>query len=76
MTKPPPQKSSDTPREVPADDDTSKPESAPSGSMCGEPGDAIGRQLKVLFDDVAAEPLPDRLRQLIEQLGGKSGETK
>jgi hypothetical protein len=44
--------------------------------MCGEPGDAIGRQLKVLFDDVAAEPLPDRLRQLIEQLGGKSGETK
>ena len=44
--------------------------------MCGEPGDAIGRQLKILYDDVAAEPVPDRIRQLIEELGGKPGATK
>lgn len=76
MIKPPPQGPSDTPPEALEDDDASKPENAPSGSMCGEPGDAIGRQLKILYDDVAAEPVPDRIRQLIEELGGKSGETK
>lgn len=33
---------------------------------------AIGRGLKALFDDVAALPVPDKLRQLLDELERKS----
>jgi hypothetical protein len=66
MIKPAPGKPSDSPA------DRSDP-SEPTGS---DLGDVIGRRLKTLFDDVAAEPIPDRLRQLVEELERKSGKTK
>ncbi|MFZ1104778.1 MAG: NepR family anti-sigma factor [Hyphomicrobiaceae bacterium] len=72
MIKPPPQPRSDTP----PDDPGTGAESAPFGSKGSEIGDAIGRQLKTLFDDVAAEPVPDKLRELLEELERTSGKTK
>jgi hypothetical protein len=76
MIKPPPQVPSDVPLDAPENDMASTPESAPSAAMCGEPGDAIGRQLKTLYDDVVAEPLPERIRRLLDELASRSGETK
>lgn len=32
--------------------------------------DAIGRELRNLYDDVAAQPVPDRLLKLLNQLEG------
>jgi hypothetical protein len=72
MIKPPPQPPSDTP----PDDPEPRARSGPSGSKGNEIGDAIGRQLKSLFDDVAAEPVPDKLRELLDELERKSGKTK
>jgi hypothetical protein len=31
----------------------------------------IGRQLKLLYDEVASEPIPEKLRELLEKLDGK-----
>ena len=31
----------------------------------------IGRQLKLMFDEVASEPVPDKLRELLEKLKRK-----
>jgi len=31
----------------------------------------IGRQLKAMFDEVAEEPLPEKLRKMLEQLEHK-----
>jgi hypothetical protein len=72
MIKPPPQPPSDTP----PDDPETGARSAPSGAKGREIGDAIGRQLRTLFDDVAAEPVPDKLRELLDELERKSGKTK
>ena len=36
--------------------------------------DAIGRELKFLLDGVATEPVPERFRQLLDELERKSGE--
>ncbi|HEX5958573.1 MAG TPA: NepR family anti-sigma factor [Hyphomicrobiaceae bacterium] len=33
---------------------------------------AIGRELKARFDGIAAEPVPDRFRQLLEELERQS----
>jgi hypothetical protein len=81
MIKPPTDGPSDTPPGDPDDgspdrDDGAKPESAASESKSGEVADAIGRQLRSLYDDIAAEPVSDRLRQLIDELERKSDETK
>ena len=73
MIEPPAQGSSDAPPEGPGDPDAT-PET-PRSPEASELGDAVGRGLKNLFDSVAAEPLPDKLRQLIEELERKSGET-
>jgi hypothetical protein len=35
----------------------------------------IGRQLKSLFDEVAAEPIPQSLRSLLEKLERKQSKT-
>jgi Anti-sigma factor NepR len=72
MIKPPPQ----LPSDMPADDPQTGAERAPSGSKGSEIGDAIGRQLRTLFDDVAASPLPDKLRELLDELERKSGSAK
>ncbi len=31
----------------------------------------IGRQLRAMFDDVAGQPLPERIRKLLERLEHK-----
>jgi Anti-sigma factor NepR len=43
----------------------------------GKPGDdPITRNLKIVFEGIAAEPIPDNLRALLEELNGgkKEGE--
>lgn len=72
MIKPPPRQPSD----APPDDAGTGVESGPSGSKGSEIGDAIGRRLKTLFDDIAAEPVPDKLRELLDELERKSRKTK
>ena len=34
-------------------------------------GDHIGRELRAMFDEVVAEPVPERLRQLLDDLARK-----
>ena len=34
-------------------------------------GDHIGRELRAMFDEVVAEPVPDRLRKLLDDLARK-----
>jgi hypothetical protein len=71
MIKPPTRGSSDTSPDDPAGALESGAESA--GTMGSELGDAIACRLKALFDSVAAEPVPDRLRRLLEELERKAG---
>jgi hypothetical protein len=35
----------------------------------------IGRQLKAMFDEVVTQPVPDKLRQLLEDLERKQSKT-
>jgi hypothetical protein len=81
MIKPPTDGPSDTPsgdRDDTAPDagNGPKPKSAGSGTRSGEVADAIGRRLRSLYDGVAAEPVPDKLRELIDELERKSGKSK
>lgn len=39
--------------------------------MSGDSQAFIGLKLRELYDDVVAEPVPDRLLQLLNQLGGE-----
>jgi anti-sigma factor NepR-like protein len=57
------------PVDPPQDDDTSR-------AKAGEVGDAIKRRLKDLYDQVSAEPVPDKHRKLLEELERKSGKDK
>ncbi|HEX6001625.1 MAG TPA: NepR family anti-sigma factor [Hyphomicrobiaceae bacterium] len=63
MLKPRPRAPSATPRRS----------VGPAGSTTDPalPG-AIGRGLKAMFDDIVAEPVPDRFRQLLEELEHRS----
>ena len=49
------------------------PPSEPGGAGGGKPGfpmhEHIGRTLKALFDEVAAQPIPEKLRALLRRLG-------
>ena len=47
-----------------------KPEATSKGS---ELGDQIGHKLKAMFKDVVAEPVPEKFRQLLEELERTSG---
>jgi hypothetical protein len=47
-----------------------------SASKAGEVGDAVKQRLKDLFDKVAAEPVPDKYRKLLEELEEKSRKEK
>jgi len=46
----------------------SKRESADAGPSIG---DHIGRELRAMFDEVVAEPVPERLRKLLDDLARK-----
>ena len=35
-------------------------------------GERIGRELRAMFEDVVAEPVPERLRDLLDELERKS----
>jgi hypothetical protein len=52
--------------------------SAASKSSVAEPKGAeisnqIGRKLRAMFDDVVAEPVPEKFHKLLEELERKSG---
>jgi Anti-sigma factor NepR len=59
--------------------DTPNTDTQRTGSRMGkgkskgvELGEQIGRRLKSMFKDVVAEPVPEKFRQLLEELGRKS----
>jgi Anti-sigma factor NepR len=53
------------------------PPQPPNGKTPATPAapihDYIGRKLKGMFDEVVSEPVPDKLRALLEELERKSG---
>jgi hypothetical protein len=44
-----------------------------SGAKGMELAEHIGRQLKAMFEDIAAEPVPEKFRELLDELERKSG---
>jgi hypothetical protein len=57
---------------------TATPTAAPDEGRSARPTDAevrerIGRELRSLFDDVVAEPVPERFLWLLKELERKSG---
>jgi len=52
---------------------TSKPRAAKAVSKGTELGQQIGHKLKTMFTDLVAEPVPEKFRQLLEELERKSG---
>jgi hypothetical protein len=44
----------------------------PKGSEISE---QIGRRLRAMFEDVVGEPVPERFRELLEQLGSRSAKS-
>jgi hypothetical protein len=46
-----------------------KPAAAEKAAQVSE---HIGKELRAMFDDVVAEPVPDRFRQLLDELEKKS----
>lgn len=36
----------------------------------------IGRQLRTMFDEVVAQPVPDKFKELLDQLDSKVAKTK
>jgi hypothetical protein len=60
---------------------TTTPVSAPAGDPAGSAKkrspnvkDHIGRQLRALYDVVAAQPVPDRFMELLNRLDAKNGD--
>jgi hypothetical protein len=47
---------------------------AEPGSRIDPLSEEIGRGLRALFDDVMAEPVPEKFRDLLDELEQKSGE--
>jgi hypothetical protein len=41
-------------------------------ARAAEIGEMIGRELKAMFDDVVAEPVPEEFRELLEELERKA----
>jgi hypothetical protein len=46
-------------------------EQHPRGEAIPAVHEHIGRQLREMFEEVAAQPIPDKLRQLLEELERK-----
>lgn len=44
-----------------------------SGAKRIELGEHIGRKLRAMFEDVAAEPVPEKFRELLDELERKTG---
>jgi hypothetical protein len=72
MIKPPPQGQS-TPSPAGSEDDTPVPAAGEGDTQVAEPAATIGRELKSLYDRVVTEPVPDRFRELLDELERKSG---
>lgn len=53
---------------TPSDDDRATPPLDPKLQA------HIGRQLRQLYDEMVSEPVPDRFRALLDQLGAKETE--
>jgi hypothetical protein len=49
-----------------------RPTKRPDGKNSEELGKHIGRELRTMFDDVVAEPVPERFQKLLEELERKS----
>jgi hypothetical protein len=49
-----------------------RPTKRPDGQKSEELGEHIGRELRTMFQDVVAEPVPERFQKLLEELERKS----
>jgi len=48
------------------------PKKSVKDSIAAELGEQIGGKLRTMFDDVVAEPVPEKFRKLLEELERKS----
>jgi Anti-sigma factor NepR len=67
-----------TKRDAPKAPDRDQPADAPKGPAAEEAfaiQGHIGRQLRGIFEDVVAEPVPERFRKLLEELSRKQGKS-
>lgn len=53
-----------------------EPERRQGGPNDAEIRERIGHELRSLFEDVVAEPVPERFQQLLEELERKSGKKR
>jgi hypothetical protein len=49
---------------------------SPKGPTAAELGDQIGHRLRDMFNDVVTEAVPEKFRQLLEELERKSSKTE
>jgi hypothetical protein len=49
------------------------PKAAAGQPTGAEISEQIGRELRAMFDEVVAEPVPEKFRQLLEELERKTG---
>ena len=56
----------------PATAQPAAPKDPQKAAQAAKLGDLIGRELKAMFDDVVAEPVPEKFRTLLEELERKS----
>ncbi len=57
--------------ERPAADAPEKAKKTGKPAKAGQLNEHIGKELRAMFDDVVAEPVPDRFRQLLDALEKK-----
>jgi Anti-sigma factor NepR len=69
IEKKPPGPPSSTPEVAPASESP-----GPAKKRTPNVKDHIGRQLRALYDEVAAQPVPDRFMELLNRLDAKNGE--
>jgi hypothetical protein len=51
---------------------TAAPEAGQGGPKGNQVNERIGRELRSMFEDVVAEPVPEKFRALLEELERKS----
>lgn len=58
------------------DEAVAKPQASDKGNDEGNGiNERIGRELRAMFDGVVAEPVPEKFRELLEELARKSRKT-
>ena len=57
----------------PSDTPSAAPKSSAAEPKGAELSNQIGRKLRAMFDDVVAEPVPEKFHKLLEELERKSG---